>query len=209
MKGGAARGGSFVSAGELAACALMTALLIGGQLALSSAAGVEVVTVMLLAFCTVYGRRAGMLTATAFSLLRCILFGFFPSVVALYLIYYNAFAFFFGSFQKRRPHLLFLVLFAVAFTACFTLLDDVLYPLFSGIRGRVWRLYVAASLPVMAAQCVCALATVSLLYLPLERVFSAACGAGRSKRGDKKILQEPQGRRKAARRADGVKMYER
>ena len=76
--------GSFVSAGELAACALMTALLIGGQLVLSSAAGVEVVTVMFLAFCTVYGRRAGMLTATAFSLLRCILFGFFHVLIYLY-----------------------------------------------------------------------------------------------------------------------------
>ena len=164
---------------EIAACALMAALLIGGQLALSAVAGVEVVTVLLLVFSYTYGRKAGMLTATAFSLLRCILFGFVPSVVALYLIYYNAFAFFFGGFEGKKKSLLFFVAAAVLFTACFTLLDDVLYPLISGIRGRVWKLYVLSSLPVMGAQCACAFVTVSLLFAPLCRILSASRGVRR------------------------------
>ena len=109
-------------------------------------------------------------------LLRCILFGFFPSVVALYLIYYNAFALFFGSFAGKEKNVFLLIFFSVLFTALFTLLDDVLYPLFSGIRGRVWRLYFLASLPVMATQCISAALTVWLLYYPLDRIFSAVRG---------------------------------
>ena len=63
--------------------------------------GVELVTVFLLAFCYVYGARCGCCVATAFSLLRCFLFGFYPDVILLYLIYYNAFALLFGTTGRR------------------------------------------------------------------------------------------------------------
>ncbi len=170
----AGRAASFFSARELAVCALTAGLLTAGQYVLSFVAGVEIVTALLLVFCCTFGRKAGVLTATAFSLLRCILFGFFPSVVALYLVYYNAFALFFGSFAGRKKNVLLLCVFAVLFTAGFTLLDDLLYPLFSGIRGNAWRLYFFSSLPVMGAQCLSAAVTVPLLYYPFARVFSAA-----------------------------------
>ena len=82
---------------EIAAVAVMCALLIGGQLVLSSVSGVEVVTVLLLSFSFTFGRRAGVLAAIAFSILRCFLWGFFPSVILLYLIYYPLFALAFGA----------------------------------------------------------------------------------------------------------------
>ncbi len=162
------------SAKDLAAVSLMTALLIAGQTALSAVAGVEVVTVLLLAFSWSFGAGKGMLSATAFSLLRCILFGFFPSVVVLYLVYYNLFALFFGLVRKKSPHLALVVCFAVAFTACFTLLDDLIYPLFAGLSGRAWEMYVYFSLPVMGVQCLCTLITVSLLFYPLTKAFDTA-----------------------------------
>ena len=87
---GEGRGGEasapLFTAKEISVSALMTALLIGGQYALSSVAGVEIVTVMLLVFCCTFGRRAGVLTATAFSVLRGIVFGFMPYVIVLYLV---------------------------------------------------------------------------------------------------------------------------
>lgn len=80
----------------------MVALLTAVQFALSFVAGVELVTVLLLCFCYVFGIYCGLLTATAFSLVRCLLFGFVPNVVILYLVYYSLFAVLFGWLGRSR-----------------------------------------------------------------------------------------------------------
>ena len=106
---------------------VFTALLIGAQLVLSGISGVELVSVLLLTFAYKYGSKQGVLVATAFSLLRCFLFGFFPNVVILYLVYYNLFALLFGGlgrlFKREyslKKHIL-LVGIAVAMAAAFTI----------------------------------------------------------------------------------------
>lgn len=81
-------------------CAVAAALLIAVQLALYAAQGVELVTVFLLCFSYSFGIWCGVLTALSFSLLRCILFGFTPSVVILYLIYFPLFALIFACAGK-------------------------------------------------------------------------------------------------------------
>lgn len=91
-----------MSAKKIAACAVMTALLLAVQFALSFVSGVELVSVLLLCFCYTFGVYCGLLTATVFSLIRCLLFGFMPNVVILYLIYYNLFALIFGVLGKHR-----------------------------------------------------------------------------------------------------------
>lgn len=91
-----------MSARQLATCAVMTALLIAVQFVLGYVPGVELVTVFFLSFCVSYGIRCGLITATAFSLVRCIIWGFYPAVVLLYLIYYNLFALLFGALKKRN-----------------------------------------------------------------------------------------------------------
>lgn len=155
-----------------------TALLLCAQLALSSVKGVEIVTPLFLTFSYRFGAKRGMIAGTAFSLLRCFLFGFFPSVIILYLIYYNAFAFVVGLYgKKHRPLTLkrffLLVFFAVAFTALFTLLDDAITPLFYGFTVNAARAYFYASLPVLLTQTVSAFFTSSVLIFPLCRLFSA------------------------------------
>ena len=50
---------------EIAVCAVMTALLIGGQLAFSAVVGIEIVTVLLLTFSWSFGARSGVWTAVA------------------------------------------------------------------------------------------------------------------------------------------------
>ena len=74
----------------------MTGLLIAVQYALFFVNGVELVTVMLLAWSYRTGPVRASAVAISFSLIRCLFFGFFPAVVVLYLIYYTAFAIFFG-----------------------------------------------------------------------------------------------------------------
>lgn len=241
---------------DIAAVAVMTALLIGGQFVLSPVAGVEVVTVLLAAFSFSYGVRAGVLAATAFALLRCFIFGFYPSVIVLYLIYYPLFALIFGLLGrvKEQTYLRFplwaallvnvaivavgvgcavcaatniikisrlaaamvktllWVIFALccaliavfdcvfalqrrgnlksgnmlmvavaaavaaACTICFTLLDDVITPLFMGwgVFSATSATYFYASFLAMAPQTVCAIVTVSTLFLPLVTIFKRA-----------------------------------
>ncbi len=163
--------------GYVAVVAVFSALLLGAQYALWFVKGVEVVTVLLLVFSYRFGVKCGVLSAVAFSLLRCLLFGFFPNVVLLYLIYYPLFTACFGilgNVLRRRVDLktqLLVTALAVLFTALFTLLDDALTPLFYGYTKEAALAYFLASLPTMAMQCACALLTVFLLFRPLMAVL--------------------------------------
>ena len=160
-------------AGYVAVVAVFTALLLAAQYALWFVKGVELVTVLLLVFSYRFGVRCGVLSAVAFSLLRCLLFGFFPNVVLLYLLYYPLFAACFGllgnALHRRtgvRVQMLLTAL-AVLFTALFTLLDDAVTPLLYGYTREAALAYFLASLPTMAVQTVCAAVTVLLLFRPL------------------------------------------
>ena len=157
--------------------AVCVAMLIGAQMALSGVAGIEIVTVMLLSLCFSYGIRAGVAIATVFSLLRCFVFGFQVNVIVLYLVYYNLFAVFFGWLGTRfAGKITFLKLgivvgCAVAFTACFTLLDDVITPLIYGFHENAAKVYFLQSLPAMIPQMLCTLVTVPVLFPPLTKVI--------------------------------------
>ena len=157
--------------------AMCVALLIAGQLALSSVTGIEIVTVMLLSFCYCYGVRHGIAIATTFSLLRCFIFGFQINVIVLYLVYYNLFAIFFGwlggHFAGKNALLrtVTVVVSAVVFTALFTLLDDVITPLIFGFNENATRVYFYQSLTAVIPQTICAAVTVTLLFHPLTKVI--------------------------------------
>ncbi len=161
----------------IARVAVSVALLIGGQLALSSVSGIEIVTVMLLCFCYSYGIRYGIATATTFSLLRCLIFGFQINVIMLYLIYYNLFAAFFGwlgvrfSGETTPAKTVIVIASAVAFTVFFTLLDDVITPLIYGFHPNAAKAYFLGSLTAVIPQSVCTLVTVSVCFHPLTKVI--------------------------------------
>jgi len=156
---------------------MCVAMLIGGQLALTSISGIEIVTVMMLTFCYCYGSRHGVAVATAFSLLRCFVFGFQINVIVLYLVYYNLFAIFFGWLGKRfsgETSLLktvAVVASAVAFTVLFTLLDDIITPLIGGFHPNAAKVYFLQSFTAMIPQSVCTLVTVSVCFVPLTKVI--------------------------------------
>ena len=157
--------------------AMCVALLIAGQLALSSVTGIEIVTVMLLCFCYCYGVRHGIAIATTFSLLRCFVFGFQINVIVLYLVYYNLFAVFFGwlgaRFTGKNTLLktIVIVAAAVVFTAGFTLLDDVITPIIYGFSENAAKAYFYQSLTAVIPQTVCAAVTVSICFHPLTKVI--------------------------------------
>ena len=163
------------SAKECAYLAVFVALLIGAQLPLAALPGVEIVTLLFVAYAFVFGIRRGMLAATAFSLLRQFVFAFSPTVLILYLVYYNLLTAVFGLLglwiKKPLVHLWWLTAVACICTVGFTLLDDLITPLWLGFSERAWRAYFYASLSFMIPQTVCTAVTVGLLFYPLQRVF--------------------------------------
>ena len=165
------------AAKEIAPNGVFTALLIGGQIVLSGISGVEIVTVLLLSFSYYFGIRRGLFVANAFSLLRCLIFGFFPNVIILYLVYYNLFVLAFGllgiRFKKELNlviHII-LVIAACIMTIIFTGLDDIITPLYYRFSIDAMRAYALASLTAVIPQVICTIVTVSFLLPILNRVF--------------------------------------
>ena len=75
--------------GIITRVSLCVAMLISSQLALGSITGIEIVSVILASFSFSFGITMAALAATAFSLLRCFVFGSYINIIFLYLIYYN------------------------------------------------------------------------------------------------------------------------
>ncbi len=164
------------SAKEVALSALFVAMLVVAQLSLSFVPGVEIVTLLFVAYAYLFGVVRSMLCATAFSLLRCFVFGFFPTVIILYLIYYNFLVVVFalwGKYEMKRHknNLILTVVLACVCTVIFTLIDDVLTPVWYGYTKRATLAYFRASIPFMAPQVACSGITVGLLFRPVCEAF--------------------------------------
>ena len=160
---------------ECAYLAVFVALVIAGQLAFSAVPGVEIVTVLFVSYAFVFGVRRGMIAATAFALLRQLLFGFSPTVLVLYLVYFNGLTAVFGALGRvvKKPLLAlwWIVIVACVCTACFTMMDNLITPIWYGFSERAAKVYFMASLPIMLPQIICTALSVGVIFLPLQRVF--------------------------------------
>ena len=229
---------------EIAYIATTCALLLGGQFVFSFVVGVEVVTIILVSFSFVFGARRGAVCAVSFSLLRCVLYGFYPTAVILYLIYYPALALVCGLLGKCRNFssplcaiavnvllvaisavcavcyfadiikvakvyavtikILLWVIFSLCMILCalydciyftkteakgeilkvvliasvgavmtviFTLLDDIITPVFWGYTKNTALAYFYSSFTAMLPQVVCTVVSVCTLFLPLTAVL--------------------------------------
>ncbi len=165
------------TAKDIAIIGVYTALMIGAQFALSAISGVELVTVLFLSFCFCFGVTRGIVVANAFSLLRCFVFGFFPTVLILYLVYYNIFAVVFGLLGKwckrqvgAREKVI-TVLTAIVMTVFFTALDDIITPLYYGYSLDAAKAYALASVAAMIPQIFCVAISVTILFPVLVKAF--------------------------------------
>lgn len=165
------------SAKECASLAVFVALVIAIQVALSFLPGVELVTVMFVAYAFVLGCRRGMIAATLFSLLRQLIFGFYPVVLILYCIYFNLLTLTFGLLGRKmqvKPKNIWVVsLVACIGTVCFNMLDNVLTPLFFGYSKKLMKIYFFSSFSFMIPQVICTAVSVTFLFLPLACVFKS------------------------------------
>ncbi len=160
---------------DCAYVAVFVSLTIAAQLCLSAIPGVEVVTVLFVAFAFAFGCRQGMIAATAFSLLRQLVFPFSPTVLILYLIYFNLLALLFGFLGRyialKPKWVPILTAIACLCTVGFTMLDNVITPLWMGYSGRLFKIYFLASFSFMIPQVICTAITVGILFLPLAKIF--------------------------------------
>lgn len=165
------------TAKEISLLGVFIALLIGGQFVLSAVSGVEVVTVLAVSFFYFFGVKRGVVLATSFSLIRCLVFGFFANVVLLYLIYYNALAVLFGLIGKalnKKTSLkavVIVTLTAVVCTVIFTVLDNFIAYIYFGLSQKAFEIYFNASLLTMIPQVICVAVTVPLLIYPLIKIY--------------------------------------
>ena len=170
------------TAKELARIAVFIGLVIAAQFLLSSVPGVEIVTLLFAAFSFVYGCIRGVISAVAFAILRQFLFGFFPTVLVLYLLYYPLLAAAFGllgkwinGWQASAKKEIFTVVFAASIacvcTVLFTLADNLLTPWILSYTPKAARLYFQASLPFLCTQLISVSVSVGLLFYPLTKAL--------------------------------------
>lgn len=162
---------------DLTLIGVFTAVLLGGQLALSAISGVEIVTVLFASFVYARGVKNGLMLATCFSLIRCLIFGFIPTVIILYLIYYNLFAVIVGGLSfvfKRKLTLKTVIILTVTvlvLTVLFTVLDNFITPLFYGYNKETTKAYIVMSLYAVIPQGICVAVTMSCLFYPLLKLY--------------------------------------
>ncbi len=161
---------------ECAYLAVFVALVIAAQLMLAAVPGVEVVTLLFVCYAFVFGVRRGVIAATAFTLLRQLVFSFSPTAFILYIVYFNGLTALFGWLghvvKKPTASLWWLVLVACACTACFSLLDGIITPIWYAFSERATKAYFMATLPFMIPQIICTALSVGILFLPLQKAFS-------------------------------------
>lgn len=163
------------SAKECAYVAVFVALVVAAQFALSFVPGVEIVTLLFVTYSFVFGVKRGVVAAVVFSVLRQVVFGFYPTVLITYLIYYPLLALSFGALghviKSPLKFLALIVLIACVLSVCFIMLDNLITPLWYGLDKDATKLYFSSSLPLIAPTLICTAGSLTLLFLPLLKVF--------------------------------------
>ena len=157
---------------EIACIGVTITLLIVAQLALSPISGVEIVSVLLASFSYIFGWKKGVVTALVFSLLRQFVFGFFPNVLLLYALYFSLWTMLFGYLGRKRKKLPVIIFLGTLATVAFTLLDNLITPLWYGYAKRAWEVYAYASVATMIPHLLCVGLTLLFLFIPLTKAFS-------------------------------------
>lgn len=163
---------------DITTTAVFVAILIVSQVALSAINGIELITVLLASFVFCYGFRLGFSTVNSFILIRCAIYGFYPSVMLLYITYYNLFALVVGFIGSKSRHKLARKSFAASLIAIivlvlmFTVLDDIITPLYYSLNWVMTKSYWMMSLTAVIPQEICAILTMIFLFPILVKTFT-------------------------------------
>jgi len=192
-----------VSAKTLAVISVYAALIVAAQFVLSFAAGVELVSLMIIVFSVAFGPFKGVVCTLVFVLIRGFVFPYvYPNIVADYALYFPALSLVTGLYGillnrayaekrvaagleneksgvkralSRRFIFIFagLCLLAAALTPCFTLIDNLVYPKIAGLGAKSAKAYFYSSLPTLAVHTASVTLSVIFLFLPAYRALVA------------------------------------
>lgn len=112
---------------------ILSATLTVAKLALFFVANVEIVTLLIMVYATVFGRKTALFSALVFSTVEVLLFGFNTWVV-LYFIYWPLLALVAGTILKK-PRVWCAVLLAIVLTIVFDVLDSLITTIFAALGG--------------------------------------------------------------------------
>ena len=111
-------------------------------------------------------------------MVKTLLWVIFALAVALFVLLTALLAAYKGGKIKSARFLVLVMVtaFAAACTVCFTLLDDIITPVFMGwgVFSATSATYFYSSFLALAPQTVCTIVTVSAMFLPLTTVFKKA-----------------------------------
>lgn len=157
--------------------AVMAATLTVSKLALSFIPNVEVVTLLIICYASVFGRRYTIFATMIFCAVETAIYGF-GTWVLLYFIYWNLLAVV-SSLSLTKPKLYIAVIIAVLFTASFGVISTGIDVVFAGVYGvpksdlgRLFGAYYVRGVWFYVTHVVSNLLIVSALYLPLTKVLT-------------------------------------
>ncbi len=127
----------------------------------------------------VVGVPVSVLYRARLSAMLWALFGILAGLLVLYLVLWAVGGRRAGQGREAAS----LAALAAMCTVCFTLLDDVLTPLFYGYSFDAAVAYFYAGFFAMLPQTICTVLSVLLLFYPLRKVFARAAAFGGGKRG--------------------------
>ena len=163
------------SAKELARIAVFVAMVIGAQYVFSAVPFVEIVSLLFAAYAYSFGVVRSVAAAVAFALLRQFVFGFFPVVLLLYLIYFPLLCVVFSWLGRCKISgwklVAWATLTAVVCTVCFSLLDNLLMAICSLDGKKAVNAYFVASIPFMIGHSLCVGISVAFLFLSLTKLL--------------------------------------
>ena len=157
--------------------AVMAATLTVGKLALSFIPNVEVVTLLIICYAAVFGRRYAIFATMIFCTVETAIYGF-GTWVLLYFIYWNSLAVV-SSLSLIKPKLYVAVIIAVLFTAFFGVLSTAIDVTFAGIYGvptsdlgKLFGAYYVKGVWFYVTHVVSNLLIVSALFVPLTKLLT-------------------------------------
>jgi len=112
---------------------MLSATLTAGKLALSFIPNVEIITILIMVYSTVFERKIAVFSSLVFCTIEVLLYGF-NSWVILYFIHWNALALLSGTLLKK-PRIIVAVLLSVIMTFAFGVLDSIIYTVMAAAGG--------------------------------------------------------------------------
>jgi hypothetical protein len=109
---------------------MLAATITSGKLALSFIPNVEIVTILIVLYSTVFGKKIAIPAVVIFCFVEIFLYGFSYWVIT-YFIYWDALAFFAALLSKKTKNAAFFTLYAVVMTVFFGILSSIVDTFFS------------------------------------------------------------------------------